>query len=510
MSKRHLIKSTGIIGFATAASRVLGFVRDIVIAGFFGTAVYAQAFVVAFRIPNLLRDLVGEGAMNSAIVPVLTEELAKKGKKPFFRLAQVVFNIMFLGLLGLTLAGIFASPLIVKLIAPGFIADPEKFRVTVTLTRALFPFLFLVGLWAYAMGVLNSLGKFASAAFGSCFLNLAMILSAVMFGENVFGLACGVLSGGVLQLLVQLPSLYSSGWKARLTGEYRHPQAKKIGKLLIPRVIGTCIYQFNVFISTIIASLSSIVGEGAVAAMYYAGRIWQLPLAVFGIALAQAALPTMSRHAAREDMVKMKEILQFSLKMVFLVLIPSTIGIMMLSRPITKVLFERGSFTAYSTSITSSALFFFTLGLVACGGLKVLANAFYALGDTKTPIRAAFYSAIMNLILSVVLMWPLKVGGLTLANSIAAALNFILLYIFLVNKIGDFGTTEIKDSFLRVTAATCVMAFAIKICLILLGGYTVVSLCVTIFTGATAFGAASVIFGVKEVKGPLAWLRKKI
>jgi putative peptidoglycan lipid II flippase len=510
MSKRHLIKSTGIIGFATAASRVLGFVRDIVIAGFFGTAVYAQAFVVAFRIPNLLRDLVGEGAMNSAIVPVLTEELAKKGKKPFFRLAQVVFNIMFLGLLGLTLAGIFASPLIVKLIAPGFIADPEKFRVTVTLTRALFPFLFLVGLWAYAMGVLNSLGKFASAAFGSCFLNLAMILSAVMFGENVFGLACGVLSGGVLQLLVQLPSLYSSGWKARLTGEYRHPQAKKIGKLLIPRVIGTCIYQFNVFISTIIASLSSIVGEGAVAAMYYAGRIWQLPLAVFGIALAQAALPTMSRHAAREDMVKMKEILQFSLKMVFLVLIPSTIGIMMLSRPITKVLFERGSFTAYSTSITSSALFFFTLGLVACGGLKVLANAFYALGDTKTPIRAAFYSAIMNLILSVVLMWPLKVGGLTLANSIAATLNFILLYIFLVNKIGDFGTTEIKDSFLRVTAATCVMAFAIKICLILLGGYTVVSLCVTIFTGATAFGAASTIFGVKEVKGPLAWLRKKI
>ena len=509
MSRKHLIKATGIIGSATALSRVLGFVRDIVIAAFFGTAIYAQAFVVAFRIPNLLRDLVGEGATNSALVPVLTEELHKNGKESFLKLAQILFNIMFVTLLVLTALGMLASPLIVRLIAPGFLADPEKFRVTVTLTRVLFPFLFLVGLWAYAMGVLNSLGKFASAAFGSCFLNLAMILSAVMFGENVFGLACGVLTGGLLQLLIQLPSLHASGWRARLTAEFDHPQARKAGVLIVPRVLGACVYQFNVFVSTILASLSSIVGEGAVAAIYYANRIWQLPLAIFGIALAQAALPTMSRHAAENDMVKMKETIQFSLRIVFFVLVPSSIGLMMLATPITKVLFERGAFTAYSTSITSGALFFYAFGLVACGGLKVLANAFYAMGDTKTPVKAAFYSAIINLFLNLALMWPLKLGGLTLANSIAVTFNFGMLYILLVNKLGDFGTADIRESFLKVAAASVAMAIAIKILMIWLGGYSVVSLALVISGGIVVFFAASFIFGVKEIKDPIEWFKKR-
>ena len=509
MSKKHLIKSTGIIGSATALSRILGFVRDIVIAAFFGTAVYAQAFVVAFRIPNLLRDLVGEGATNSAIVPVLTEELSKNGKQSFLKLSQILLNIMFVVLLVLTAAGMLASPIIVRLIAPGFLADPEKFRVTVTLTRVLFPFLFLVGLWAYAMGVLNSLGKFASAAFGSCFLNMAMILSAMMFGENVFGLAFGVLSGGLLQFLIQLPSLYASGWKARLTLEFDHPQARKAGILIVPRVLGACVYQFNVFVSTILASLSSIAGEGAVAAIYYANRIWQLPLAIFGIALAQAALPTMSRHAAENNTGKMKETIQFSLNIVFFVLVPSSIGIMMLATPITKVLFERGAFTSYSTMITSSALFFYAFGLVACGGLKVLANAFYAMGDTRTPVKTAFYSAILNLILNLALMWPLKVGGLTLANSIAVTFNFGLLYTLLVKKLGDFGTEYIKESFLKVTAASAVMAIAIKILMIWLGGYSIVSLILVMSGGIAVFFAASFIFEVKELRDSIEWLQKR-
>ncbi len=509
MSKRHLIRSTGIIGSATALSRVLGFVRDIVIAAFFGTAVYAQAFVVAFRIPNLLRDLVGEGATNSALVPVLTEELHKNGKASFLKLAQVLFNIMFVTLLALTAAGMLASPLIVRLIAPGFLSDPEKFRVTVMLTRVLFPFLFLVGLWAYAMGVLNSLGKFASAAFGSSFLNLAMILSAVMFGENVFGLAFGVLSGGLLQFLIQLPSLHASGWRARLTAEFDHPQARRCGVLIVPRILGACVYQFNVFVSTILASLSAIVGEGAVAAIYYANRIWQLPLAIFGIALAQAALPTMSRHMAENDMPKLKDTIQFSLKMVSFVLVPSSIGIMMLAEPITKVLFERGAFTAYSTSITSAALFFYAFGLVACGGLKVLANAFYAMGDTRTPVKAAFYSAILNLFLNLALMWPLKVGGLTLANSIAVTLNFAMLYILLVRKLGDFGTVHIRESFLKVLGASAAMAMAIRALMAWLGGYSIISLILVISGGIAAFLAASFILGVKEIREPVEWLRKR-
>ena len=509
MSKLHIVKSTGIIGLGTAISRVLGFVRDIVIARFFGTAVYAQAFVVAFRIPNLLRDLVGEGAVNSAIVPVLTEDLSKNGKDSFFKLSQVILNIMFAALLAMTLAGILASPIIVRLIAPGFTADSEKFRLTVTLTRVLFPFLLLVGLWAYAMGVLNSLGKFASAAFGSCFLNLAMIASAALFGENVFGLAVGVLAGGVLQLLVQFPSLYASGWRARLTADFSHPKAKKVGRLMAPRILGTCVYQFNVFISTILASLSGIVGEGAVAAIYYANRIWQLPLAVFGIALAQAALPTMSKHVALNDMGKLKETLLFSIRIVFFVLIPSSVGLMMLAGPITRVLFQRGAFTEYSTSITTSALFFYAAGLVACGGLKVLVNAFYALGDTKTPVKTAFFSVILNLALNLILMWPLKVGGLTLANSISVTVNFIALYILLRKRLGDFGTHLIRDSLVRVTAASAVMAVAIKGFMVFFPKPGAVGLAAAISGGTAVFFIAAFFLNVQEVRSSIEWLSKK-
>ena len=446
MGKRSLIKSTGTISVAVIISRILGLVRDIVIAGCFGTAVYAQAFVVAFRIPNLLRDLVGEGATNAAFVPVLTDELTKKGKQDFFKLAQVILNIMFVVLLVLTVIGIFAAPLIVRLIAPGFTADKEKFELTVSLTRVLFPFLLLVGLWAYAMGVLNSLGKFAASAFGPCFLNLSIILCAMWFGENIFGLATGVLAGGILQLFIQLPSLYSSGWRARLTTEVSHPKAKRIGVLLVPRALGACVYQIDVFISTILASLAWIVGEGAVPALYYANRVWQLPLAIFGIALAQAALPTMSKHVALNDTVKMKETLSFSLKVLAFILIPSSIGLMILSTPIIKVLLQRGAFTAYSTGITSNALFFYAMGLVTCAGVKVLVSAFYSMHDTMTPVKTALVALVINIVLSLTLMFPLKLGGLALATSVSSIFNFTALYILLEKRLGDIGTCLLYTS----------------------------------------------------------------
>ena len=507
--KRTLIKSTGIIGLATAISRMLGFVRDIVIANFFGTAMYAQAFVVAFRIPNLLRDLVGEGATNAAFVPVLTEELTKKGKPEFFKLAQVILNILLSVLIILTIFGILASPVIIRLIAPGFSIDKEKFQITVTLTRFLFPFLVLVGLWAYAMAVLNSLGYFAAPAFGPCILNLSVIFCAMWFGENVFGLASGVLAGGVLQLFMQFPALYSSGWKLKLTREFTHPQAKKVGMLLVPRALGACVYQVNVFISTILASLSGIVGEGAVAALYYANRVWQLPLAVFGIALAQAALPTMSRHMASNDMGKLKDTLLFSLRILFFILIPSSIGLMVLSNPITKVLFERGVFTAYSTQITAGALFFYAIGLVACGGIKVLVNAFYSMHDTMTPVRTAAISVILNIILNIVLMIPLKLGGLALATSISAIFNFIILYLLLEKKIGDFNTKTIADSFFRVLLASIFMGIILKVMAMNHPNFSFFGLFTAILTGIATFVLASFLFGVRESREFLTWITKK-
>ncbi len=509
MSKKNLIKSTGVIGIATAVSRVLGFVRDIVIAGFFGTAIYAQAFVVAFRIPNLLRDLIGEGAANSAIVPVLTEELTKKGKKEFFALSQVIFNIIFWALVILTVLGMIGAPLIVKLIAPGFFSDSEKFQVTVTLTRVLFPFLILVGVWAYFMGVLNSLGYFAAPAFGPCLLNLSMIMCAMWFGENVFGLATGVLAGGFLQLVIQLPPLYLSGWKMRLTKEFSHPQAKKVGILLVPRALGSCVYQVNVFVSTILASLSGIVGEGAVAALYYANRVWQMPLAIFGIALAQASLPAMSKHVAMKDMDKLKDMLLFSLRGLFFILVPSTIGLMVLAAPITKVLFERGAFTSYSTGITSSALFFYAIGLVACGGTRILVNAFYAMHDTMTPVKTALISVGLNLVLNITLMFPLKLGGLALASSIAATVNFVILFILLEKRIGYLGARALTVSFSKVVLAGILMGAMLKIATLFFTKLSFFSLFAIITAGMVTYFAASYLFDVKETKEFLAWITKK-
>lgn len=502
-TNKSIAKSAGVIGLATALSRVLGFVRDIVIAGFFGTELYAQAFVVAFRIPNLLRDLIGEGATNSAFVPVFTEELTHKGKQQFYGLAQVVFNILFFVLLVISAVGVFASPLIVRLIAPGFLEDPEKFRVTVTLTRFLFPFLILVGIWAYAMGVLNTLGHFAAPAFGPAVLNVMMILCAMWFGENVFGLATGVLAGGVLQVFIQVPALYINGWRFKLTGEFRHPKAKKIGLLLIPRALGACVYQINVFISTILASLSGIAGEGAVAALYYANRIWQLPLAIFGIALAQAALPTMSRYVALNDIDKLKGALLFSFRVLFFILVPSSIGLMVLSAPITRTLFERGAFGPYSTGITADALFFYAIGLLACGGIKILVSVFYSLKDTLTPVKVAAVSLVLNIILNIVLMAPLRASGLALATSLAAIFNCVALYRLLRRKIGPLGIGRITDSLIKVTTAGLAMGL---FCYYLSARLNVIF---NIALGCGVYFLASLLLGSSEIKEFSSWILRK-
>jgi putative peptidoglycan lipid II flippase len=435
--------------------------------------------------------------------------LTKKGKADFLKLAQVILNVMFFVLLILTLIGMIAAPAIVKLIAPGFTIDKEKFEITVSLTRALFPFLLLVGLWAYAMGVLNSLGKFSASAFGPCFLNLSIILCAKWFGENVFGLASGVIAGGILQIFIQLPSLYASGWRARITPEFSHPKAKRIGVLLVPRALGACVYQIDVFVSTILASLSWIVGEGAVPALYYANRIWQLPLAIFGIALAQAALPTMSRHVALNDHAKLKETICFSLKILAFILIPSSIGLMMLSSPIIKVLLQRGAFTAYSTGITSDALFFYAIGLVSCAGVKVLVSAFYSMHDTMTPVKTALAALFINIALSLTLMFPMKLAGLALATSVSSIFNFVVLYMLLEKRLGGIGTGSILDSAGRIVLAAIAMGAALRLILPVMPGNDLIRLFASICCAATVFFVACFAFNVKELKGLVEWISKK-
>ncbi len=509
MNKRHLIKSTGTIGLATAISRVLGFARDILIANFFGTSMAAQAFFVAFRIPNSLRDLVGEGATNAAIVPVLTGYKAKGEKEEFLRASKVLFNISFASLSALTLFGIIFSPLIVRLIAPGFIREPSTLQLTIELSRTIFPYLILIGLTAYTMGVLNTERHFAGPAFGPCLLNITLILAIVWLcpGMGVMGLVIGVLAGGVLQLALNVAVMYRKGITIDFREGFRHPAVKKVGFLLIPRVFGSAIYQVNILVDTMLASLWWIVGSGGVAALYYANRLIQFPLAIFGLALAQAALPKMSHEFASNDMAGLKDTLSFSLRMTFLIMIPASVGLAVLGLPIIKMLFQRGEFTPYSTYITNSALFFYAFGLCAYGGIKLLVTCFYSMHDTKTPVKTALIAVILNVVLNLILMWPMKLGGLALATSISATVNFLMLYSILKKRIGRLGTREIVDSFLRALLASIIMGIVIKFTLA--KSASAMGVLLSMVAGAAAFIAAAYIFRIKELERVFSWASKR-
>ena len=456
---RHLAKSAGSLSGLTATSRILGFVRDMVIASAFGTGVAAEAFVVSFRIPNLLRDLVGEGAANAAFVPVLTD-CREKNKDQFWGLVSALFLSMAVVLLVLTLLGILFAPQIVSLIAPGFKAsgDPGKFPLAVRLTRMIFPYVFLIGLSALAMGVLNSLKEFTSSALGPIFLNLSMIAAGFYF-EGRYGPAAlvgGVLVGGVLQLACQVPLLFKRGFFFA-PPSWGHGALKKIGRLLVPRAMGSGLYQINVFVDSILASFEKWVGSGGQSALYYSNRLFQLPLAIFGISLAQALLPTFSAQNARGDTEGFKRTFSLSVRTLTAAVLPAAAGLAVLSEPIIRILFQRGHFDAISTEITSTALFFYAFGLWSCCMIKILANSFYSMHDTKTPLKVMAFSVSLNIILSLILMRPLKIGGLTLASSFSATVNMALLYLSLRKRIGPCDERGMFSAFWKTLAASGLM-----------------------------------------------------
>ncbi len=463
MSKnKKLFKSAGIVSGFTLISRILGYVRDMVIAKYFGTAsMAAQAFIVAFRIPNTLRHLVGEGAANAAVIPILSEYLGNDNKKEFWHITNIMLNLIIIVLSLITIIGTLAAPLIVRLIAFGFIQDPEKLELTIYLTRIMFSFIFFIGLAAYGMGVLNTLKNFAVPAAGSCFLNITMIVFGIWvcqrFEQPVVGLALAVLLGGLLQILVQIPVLIKKGFYFEWALDFKHPAIKKMGRLLLPRMVGSSIYQLNAFIDTFFASFTSIVGQGAIGALYFSNRLIQFPTALFGNALATACLPTMSRQAIKNDIVGLKNTLNVSLKTLLVFLIPSTVGLLVLSKPIVTVLFQRGEFDALSTQITSTALIFYCSGIFFYSAARVMTSCFYALKDTRTPVKVTFFCLLINAVLNLLLMKPLKVGGIALATSISSAANFFLLLYMLRQKIGAIGVRKAMSLFYAIVTASVIM-----------------------------------------------------
>jgi len=451
MSENHKItKAATTIGMGTLLSRILGFFRDMVIAHFFGAGMVADAFFVAFRIPNLWRRLVGEGSMTISFIPVYTEYLTQRSEEETRQVTHIAFTIAGVILLILTLLGIFFSPFLIQVIAPGFIQIPEKFQLTVTLNQIIFPYLFFMGLFALCMGILNSHRHFFAPAIAPIFLNISIIVSVFLFYHTfkipVMTLALGVVAGGVIQFLFQIPFLWKKRITFRLNFNFRHPAIKRIGLLMVPGMIGTAVYQLNVFIDTIFASF---LPSGSVSYLFFADRLMEFPLGIFAIAVGMASLPSLSGLAAQGKMEELKETLSFAFRLVSFISVPAMVGLIALKTPIVNLLFQRGLFDVSATEKTAFALLFYSVGLWAIAGARTIVPAFYSLQDTWTPLKIALICLGTNVILIAILISPLKHGGLALATSLSSTLNLILLFWKLNSRLGKIDMGKNIKSLLK-------------------------------------------------------------
>lgn len=459
--KKNVTKAAGQISVATTGSRVLGFVRDILLAKIFGASGSTDAFFIAYRIPNLFRELFAEGSISAAFVPVFTESLTHDGKEDAKKLASSVLAFLLSVLSVVCLLGILFAPYIVSVIAPGFIKSPEKFDLTVKLTKIMFPFLFFISLASLAKGILNSLKSFFVPALAPMVLNISIIGAAVFLAPHftvpLVAIGLAVSFGGMLQILIQLPDLISKGFVLRPDFSFSHPGLKKVLRLLMPAIVGMGVAQINIFISTIFVSF---LAGGAATYLYYAMRFVHLPIGIFGVAMATAVLPSLSEQAAKGDTEGLRETFSFSLRLLFFITLPAMAGLITLSEPILHVLLQRGEFTSLAVSETAYALIFYSSGLWAFVGARIVASTFYSMQDTKTPVKIAALSVIVNIIFSIILMGPMRHAGLAFANAIAAAVNFIVLFVMLKKKLGYVGGRRIVLSFIKTAAASTVMGVA--------------------------------------------------
>jgi putative peptidoglycan lipid II flippase len=509
-------KAAGVVGSATLLSRILGFMRDVVIAWLFGAGLASDAFFVAFRIPNLLRRLFAEGSLTIAFIPVFTEYLTRNGQTEAFALGRAAVRLLSV-ILALTAAlGILCAPLIVWVVAPGFAASPDKHALTVLLTRVMFPYIFFIGLVALAMGILNALGHFAAPALAPVMLNLAIIASALLIAprlaEPVVGLAIGVLLGGILQLALQVPFLVRKGFHFWAQSSFWHPGLKRIAVLMMPAVLGAAVYQINILIGTLLASL---LPEGSVSYLYYADRLVQFPLGIFAIATATAVLPSLSRQAADGDFDALGATFAHAMKLVLFITIPSMVGLIVLREPIVALLFKRGAFDTQTTHLTAVALLYYGIGLWAFAAVRIVVSTFYALQDTKTPVRMAIVSIGANIVLSLLLMGPLKHGGLALATSLASVVNLGLLIWALAKRLGSIrwhmiGTSMVKTSISSFVMGTVVW-FSARMVVPSAEGSAIallVSLMGTILVGILLYGTSAFCLRSDELKELLSTFRK--
>jgi len=501
LKEKGLVRSASETGFGTFISRILGYLRDMVIASKFGAGAFADAFYVAFRIPNLFRNLLGEGALSASFVPVFNEYLVKDEKEAW-QVAGIIFSLLILILSSITFLGIIFSPLIVRIFAPGFIYFPDKFMLTVSLTKIMFPFLFMISLAALSTGVLNSRNSFFIPAVAPVMLSLGEIFAVFMIVPlmkgSIEGLAWGVLLGGAGQFLIQVPSVVSFWDKSvgffKIT--FSHPGVKRILNLMLPATLGFGVFQINAFVDTVCASYLVV---GSPSALYYANRLVQLPLAIFATSVATASLPAMSKCAAKQDIKGVLGTLSSGIKMILFLMMPASVGLMILGKPIIMLLFQRGSFDAVAANLTFLALFYYSIGLVFYGGVKVFASAFYSMKDTKTPLQVAIVAMLINADLNFILMRYLGVGGLALATAISSCLNMLMLSIFLKRKSGKLDSKAISIFIFKMIAISLVIGVG---CFLIMRSNinTVLQVLLgLLFSSAVLFGMG-IVFKMEEAK----------
>jgi putative peptidoglycan lipid II flippase len=481
-SAASVTRNVGKVSAATFLSRVLGLLRDQVFAALFGAGTAADAFNMAFRVPNLLRDLFAEGAMSASFVPTFTQWREREGDEAAWELGRQLMATLLVVLLGLCALGWLFAPQLIGLLAGGFRAVPGKLELTVTLTRIMLPFLPAVALAAAAMGMLNARGVFFLPAVAPALLNLGMIVFGLALipvcraaGLPIItAMAFGVLLGGVLQFACQLPALHKLGFRLRPELPTWHPGVRRVAALMLPATVGLAATQLNIFVSQAIAASFR---EGSVSWLQYAFRLMQLPIGLFGVAVGTVSLPALSRAAVRRDLPAVRATLSESVRLVLLLTVPSALFLAVMARPILALLFQHGRFHAADTVATGDALVMYCVGLPAFAAVGVFTRAFYALGDTRTPVRATFVAVAVNLVLNLLFVGPLAgLGlahrGLALATSVTALMNLAQLSLALRGRLGGIDGRRMSGSLVRILAASAATAALLALALRVLGDIT--------------------------------------
>src|SRR5579862_9408486 len=465
-----VVRSAGLVSVAMGMSRVTGLVREIVMARLFGAGFVYDAFLLGFRIPNLTRDLFAEGALSSAFVPIFTQTLSQKGRKEAAVLSNLVATALILIVGVFCIVGVIFSPALVDLLAQGFHRVPGKFDLAVKMTRIMFPFLLLVALAAQAMGVLNACNRFAVPALASTFFNIGSVAFGLILGyvlgphwglEPITGMAIGVVLGGALQLVWQVPALRAEGFQFHPAIDWHHPLLRKIFSLMGPAILGSAAVQINILVITNFAS--RIPGNGPVSWLGYSFRFMQLPLGLFGVAIASATLPSISRSAGAGNFEEFRRTLARSLGMVFLLTLPSSIGLIVLGRSMIGAIYQGGKFRAFDTQQTALALSCYAVGLAGYSALKVLNPAFYALHDARTPMIISLISIAVNYVTASLLLRKTTLGhaGLALTTSAVAIFGAVALFAILRPRIGGIYGRDLAISILKITFASAIMGGAV-------------------------------------------------